>query len=231
MKGNISKWKAISRKLKYWDSGKARKIQELESRKVIQWLIELKLSEYHILEIGCGNGYLGFLIISALRKHKLAVTYQFTDLVEECLKRTEKRLGKLSDKQGVSLEKLDVYSIDKVLKPESQEIIISTGFAAAATYKQAVPRVAKVLKSKGILICDFVNHLSLPVFMMNFRNSIQRMRLVKSDYSDADPDLYHFGKKGIKEYYNSHGLELARMTTIGWMRNPLLVMFRKEQGI
>ena len=228
MRGDISKWRAISKKFKYWDTEKARKIQRRESQKIIQWLLDLRLSKYQILEVGCGNGYLGSLIISVLHKHKLVVTYQFTDLVEECLKKTEKQLGKLLNRRGISIKKLDVYLIDKILGPESQEIIISTGFAAAATYKQAVPRVAKALKPEGILICDFVNHLSLPIFMMNFWKFIHRIKVVKNGISASCSNSYHFGKAGIREYYSLHDLELKKISTIGWMKNPLLAMFQKK---
>jgi len=228
MKGDVSKWENVSKREQYWNIGRARKIQELESQKIIQWLIDLKLSKYQILEVGCGNGYLGYLIISALRERSFPVSYQFTDLVEECLKRTEKRLRKLSDGQGISFKKLDVFLIDKALGSESQEIIISTGFVAAATYKQAVPKVAKVLKPKGILICDFVNHFSLPIFFENWQRSIQGMRSAKANAKNPDSKNYHFGKKGIKEYFGAFGLELVKMTTIDWRRNPLLTMFRKN---
>ena len=228
MKGDVSKWRAISKKLKYWDTEKARKIQELESRKIIQWLLELELSKYHILEIGCGNGYLGYLIISALRKHKIPFSYQFTDLLSECLDKAKVNLKELSTLPEIIFNKLDVFSIDKSLGAESQEIIISTGFSSAATYKDAVPKVAKVLKPKGILICDFVNNLSLPIFLKGWQRSIQRMRLVGTNAQDSDSKYYHFGKRGIKEYFELYNLELIKLISIGWMKNPLLAMFRKH---
>lgn len=227
MKGNISEWKAISERLKYWNTEKARKIQSLESQKIVQWLIDLKLSRYQILELGCGSGYLGYLIISAFHESNRTFSYCFTDLLSECLNRARRNLKEYSNLPGIFFEKMDVFTIDKCLKPESQEIIISTGFAAAASYKQAVPKVAKILKPGGILICDFVNHFSLSIFLKEFPRSFRRMRSVRIDAQDPYSKLYHFGRKGIKEYFEKYDLELVKLAHVGWMRNPLLAMFKK----
>ena len=122
------------------------------------------------MEIGCGNGLLGKLIIKDLVKQKKDFSYCFTDLVTDCLKKTEKNVGKFSKLVQVSFKQLDVYQADKQLGKETQQVIISTGFAAAATYKQAVPKVTKTLRKRGVLIADFINHFSPPISRLNLIN-------------------------------------------------------------
>lgn len=109
----------------------------------------------------------------------------------------------------------------------SQDIIISTGYAAATTYKNAVPIAAASLKPRGILICDFINQLSLPVFIQNIPKSLKMMYSIKQHLRDPESKYYHFGKTGIEEYFSIHGLRLVKMEYIGLKRNPIVAMFQK----
>lgn len=229
MKANIKKWKGISKRYQFWDSKKARKTQRLESEIIIKWLKNKGCSSYSILEIGCGNGYLGKQIISYFLKSMVNFKYNFTDIIPENLEKTKENLDYLKTNKGVKLSILDVFLIDKVLAKDSQDIIISTGFTAAATYKQAVPKVAKVLKPGGVLICDFINHFSLPVFLSEFPKILTRLVCLKNNALDPLSKRYHLGKFGIKEYFGLYNLNLEVIKPIGWGKNPLIAMFIKRQ--
>lgn len=228
MQGDLSKWLKIGQELNYWDSQKAKAIQQKEAEIISHWLKGLNLPSLDILEVGCGNGFLGKLIIQDLIKQKKKFSYCFTDLIPECLNKTKVTLGRFGKLPQVSCEQLDVYQIDKKLEKESQQIIISTGFAAAATYKQAVPKVARVLQRGGILICDFVNHFSPAVWLPQPLSVVKLLLKFRKESQDPAGKRYHIGRIGIKECFKKFGLTIGDMTSVGWRRNPLLVLFTKQ---
>src|SRR3990167_6098884 len=96
MQGNESKWRKISQELGFWDTSKARSIQERQAEIIIQWLKELNLPAYDILEVGCGNGYLATLIVRQFKRKKIPFSYQLTDLLPECLEKSKLTLGELA---------------------------------------------------------------------------------------------------------------------------------------
>jgi SAM-dependent methyltransferase len=189
---------------------------------ILEWLLALNYDSYSILEIGCGTGYLGKLIIEGLLKSNKAVEYEFSDLLPECIRLSKEMVKELESKTcRIRFRVLDVYEIEEKLMPGSQSIILSTGFASAATYVNAVPKVAQVLDKNGVLICDFVNNfspllfLNLPLFFRNFLGFLWKKK------------PYFFGKLGLKSYFGSHQLEIVRSQTLNWKRNPILMQFKK----
>jgi len=221
---NYQKWQKQTEIHQIWDNPKARKIQHLEALQIIQWLKQRQLNSGTFLEIGCGNGLVGKLIVDYLQRSKLDFSYEFTDLITACLSKAKQQFGsKLPDQARFT--QLDVYKLDEYLPTFSQDVVISTGFASAATYKQAVPGVARVIKPGGILIADFINHFSLPVILTNSYGVIQVFR----KYRQTSSKYYHCGIIGIKDYFNLFGLHLQVIKGIGWLNNPLLVLaiFRK----
>lgn len=224
-KGAKQKWGLAFEKHKQWNGSRARKIQKKEAEIIIKWLKDLDLPRYQILEIGCGNGYLGEIIIKELLKEKIQFTYHFTDLLPQCINLTRKNLEYISIKNNVEFNTLNVYEADKVLGKNSQNIIISTGFASAATYQEAVPIVSSILKKNGILICDFVNHLSPFLFITQLPHSIFRLFKYLKNGNDGNP--YHFGKLGVNRYFKLNGLRMMDKKSISYKRNPLICMFKK----
>lgn len=220
-------WETISKQNSYWDSEKAKKIQKTESRIIIKWLKDLKLPRYDILEIGCGNGYVGREIADWLLSEGLEFTYHLTDLLPTCLEKTKENFSDFAARDKIKYSLLDIYEADKILGEKSQKIIISTGFASAASYKNAIPITSKLIENGGILISDFINHFSPLVFLLNGKKSFTRLVNLKKHMNDPNSKYYHFGRKGIKEYFGSHGLDLIKMKTVGLRRNPLIAMFRK----
>ncbi len=198
------KWVENYYKHNYWNSSKSRGVQEKESQVIINWLLALKRQHYNILEVGCGNGYVGALISQALQNNGLSVNYHATDLIPECIEQTKKEFSLHHVDKGALFSTVDVYTIDKQLGKETQEIIISTGFVSAATYKEAVPKIFRVLKPGGILICDFVNHLSPFVLLSCFPSMISSLPHRFRQIHNSKSDTYHVGSVGIKEYFMQH---------------------------
>jgi len=228
--GETTKWREMTRKFSHWDTPHQRAVQTAEASLVATWLLEHNLSHYDILEIGCGNGQFGATIVEKLKQAQTSYNYHFTDFLPECIEYTKsKTQSQLSDSQ-LQYSVLDVYNIDQSLPPASQSIILSTGFASAATYKDAVPKVASVLKQDGLLICDFVNHSS-PIKLLahpikSFRRFFKLQSSLKVNQTPAG--IYHFGAFGLREFFDAHGLTLTKQTTIGWQRNPLICEFKKN---
>ena len=219
--GDPHKWREFFHRDEKWDTKTSRKIHIKEAAQILKWLLALDLPKYNILEIGCGNGNIAKIVIDELERRGLDFTYHLTDLVPECLEFTKKRLQNVKDPKKLKFSILDVYQAAKTLGKESQSIIISTGHEAAATYKDAVPEVAKILKKDGVLICDFINHKSISLFLRRFPTFF--LRLIKV----IPLKSYHFGKTGIKEYFAKHDLQMLGLKNLGLWSMPLLGMFKK----
>ncbi|MFA6527988.1 MAG: methyltransferase domain-containing protein [Candidatus Gracilibacteria bacterium] len=222
-------WGKISEQNDHWNSNKAKKIQEKESQVIIKWLKDLNLLNYNILEVGCGNGYVGLKISDYFLKEGIKFEYYLTDLIPNCLEKAKENFADLTSRGSVKFGILDVYKIDKILGAQTQEIIISTGFASAATYKDAVPVVSRSLKKGGVLICDFINNFSPVLFLSNIPRSISRIINNKKYAKDVNSKYYHFGKIGIKEYFRKYDLELVDMKYIGVLKNPIVAIFKKRR--
>lgn len=225
MEGNKQKWATSFERFEGWNTPWQRRVQEQEARLILSFLLGLQLPRYDILEIGCGNGYLGSIIAHTLLEKSVPFSYHFSDLIDECVGQARKEMQAFPHQNLLKFSVLDAYNADKGPRQGSQSIIISTGFASAATYRDVVPVVASALKPDGVLVADFVNHLSPLVFLSRPLHSFRLLRglLLKKEHGD-----YHFGILGIRKYFSNNGLLLERCATIRWRRNPLLCMFRKH---
>lgn len=226
MEGNVRKWKKAFREHNKWNGRSARRVQKLEAKIILKWLTKLDRAEYRILEIGCGNGLVGRTIIEGLKKSGKVFSYHFTDLLNECIELTKKTIGNLEQESDIKLSLLDVYEADESLGENTQDIIVSTGFASAASYRGSVPMISKILKEDGILICDFVNHLSPFLLLRRPHYLFQYLFNSKSPL-----DSYHFGIIGIRNFFKNHDLVLVQSDTLTWKRTPLLCMFQKRSKV
>jgi SAM-dependent methyltransferase len=227
MRGNVEKWREAFQEESGWDNSTYRTIQAAEFGHVLNWILELKQDRYDILELGCGNGLLAFLICQELREARIDFSYQMTDLLPEAVEATELRFQGFSERDRLSFSTLDIYEIVEQMGAGSQSLIVSTGHASAATYRRAVPLVAQTLKPGGILICDFINHFSPRRFFPNVPGSLKRLLDVRRRRHEESMDLYHFGRLWIREFFAQSGLELVRIKGIGILNYPLLAMFEK----
>jgi predicted O-methyltransferase YrrM len=222
--GDASKWKKQFDDFKAWDTPRQRSVQEREARVIVSWLVGLKAPRYDILEIGCGNGLVGKRIIEGLIAAGADFSYCFSDLLPQCLETSRLTLGEAARDPRISFITLDVYEADAVLKKGSQQIIISTGFASAATYRAAVPVVAALLREGGMLIADFVNILSPVVF---FARPIELTKQLIATVRGSG-SAYHMGHIGIKKFFAQHGLSLVACRSLRLRRNPIMCMFTKS---
>ncbi len=228
MRGNVEKWREAFVQESGWDNATYRAIQAAEFNHILKWILELKQDRYDILELGCGNGLLAFLVCDNLLKSRIDFSYRVTDLLPEAIEATRKRFEGFPETGRLGFETLDIYEIVERMGAESQSLIVSTGHASAATYRRAVPLVAQTLKPGGILICDFINHLSPRRFLPNVPGSLKRLLNVARHREEESMDLYHFGRLWVGEFFARFGLKPVRMKGIGWLNYPLLAMFTKE---
>ncbi len=228
MRGNVEKWREAFQEESGWDNSTYRAIQAAEFNHVLNWILELKRDRYDILELGCGNGLLAYLICDELLKARIEFSYLMTDLLPEAVEATEKRFAGFPEKDRLDFSTLDIYGIVERTGAGTQSLIVSTGHASAATYRRAVPLVAETLKPGGILICDFINHFSPRRFLPNVPGAVKRLLDVRSRRHEESMDLYHFGRLWVREFFARSGLKLVRIKGIGWLNYPLLAMFEKE---
>lgn len=227
MQGDSIKWRKDFDTFERWDSPQQRNVQKKEADVILRWLCALNREHYAITEIGCGNGYVGSLIVQGLIASGKSFSYQFTDLLPECIDSTKETTHQMvgSDPR-VTFLTLDIYRAVDLYGPASHDIIVSTGFASAATYRDVIPFVAQLLKENGILIADFVNHASPALFFANPILSIKRLVRFLSRVGK----MYHFGVFGLKRVFGTEGLRLVRHQTVRFRRNPVLCMFIKSQS-
>ena len=228
MRGNVEKWREAFVEESGWDNSTYRAIQAAEFGHVLKWILELRRERYDILELGCGNGLLAFLICDELRKSKADFSYRVTDLLPEAVEATRRRFEGFPEIDRIGFTTLDIYEIVDQIGPGSQSLIVSTGHASAATYRRAVPLVAQTLRPGGVLICDFINHFSPRRFFPNVPGSLKRLLDVRRRRHEESMDLYHFGRLWIREFFGRSGLRLVWLKGIGWLNYPLLAMFEKE---
>lgn len=70
-----------------------------EARQILNWLSALDWPHLDILEIDCGNGYLGLRILDELERRNRSFTYTFSDLLEECLEVSQKTVATIRIKK------------------------------------------------------------------------------------------------------------------------------------
>ena len=165
--GDVKKWKSDFIRRNRWNDTKQRRVQELEAAVVLRWLLDFKLDQYNILEVGCGNGHFGSIVATGLLNKGKKFSYHFSDLLPECVELAKENTKDISGLADISYSALDLFDFDNnqanSLGP--YDVVLSTGFVSAATYKDAVPLVSNLLKPGGVLIADFVNHLSPVIFL------------------------------------------------------------------
>lgn len=227
--GNRAKWSQSFDEVGGWDTEAAQKVHDLEAGLITDWLLNEPLPEpLTILELGCGSGSLGLKVAERLLDSGIDLTYHLTDFLPQCIELAEEKRAGFSRPERIKISPLDVYRIEEEFEPGSIPVIISTGYAAAAAYLKAVPKVARVLSENGLLICDFINHLA-PLTAL--RNPGAAWRLYRETVTTPPAErgiTYHCGRVGLAQFFALSGLELIRLKALRLRRNPLLAMFYKK---
>lgn len=123
--------------------------------------------EGKVLDIGCGFGEIDIL---------LAQNSDFDivgcDISKIALKGAQENIKETGLEGRIKLEEGDVYNLKY---PNNYfDIVLSFGYVSAATYPGAQKEVVRVLKPGGILICDFINCLSLYKFFHTLKRAFRK---------------------------------------------------------
>lgn len=141
-----------------------------------------------ILDIGCGFGEIDIL---------LAQNSDFDiigcDISETALKVAQNNIEKAGLTNRINIEQRDVYNLK--YPDEFFDIVLSFGYVSAATYPGVQREVARVLKPGGILICDFINCLSLYKLFNTFKRTVKRRDVP-----------YYVSLNGIRREFEKEGL-------------------------
>jgi len=151
-----------------------------------------------VLDLGCGHGDLTPLLLADSRLEIVA-----HDLSAAALGQFRARLGgSLPDR--LTLARASVYELP--FPHAAFDVVVSFGYASAASYEGAEREVARVLRPGGVAIVDFASP-SLYRWLFDFggtRRWLQR-------YRDPAQDQYHFGRFGLARHFEPAGLKVEAL--------------------
>lgn len=115
-----------------------------------------------VLDIGCGFGEIDILFAQNTNFNIVGC-----DISEIAVKTAQENVEKAGLGHRIKIEEGNVYKLK--YPNDFFDIVLSFGYVSAATYPGAQKEVARVLKPGGILVCDFINFLSLYKFLSIFK--------------------------------------------------------------
>ncbi len=120
-----------------------------------------------VLDIGCGFGEIDILMAQNTDFDIIGC-----DISENAIKAAKNNIKKSGLCNKIKIEKADVYNLQ--YPDESFDIVFGFGYVSAPTYPGVQKEVARILKPEGILICDFINHLSFYKLFNTFKRIVKR---------------------------------------------------------
>ena len=123
-----------------------------------------------VLDIGCGFGEIDILFAQNTNFNIVGC-----DISKIAVKAAQENVEKVGLGHRIKIEEGDIYNLK--YPNDFFDIVLSFGYVSAATYPGAQKEVARVLKPGGILVCDFINCLSLYKFLSTFKR-IAKLRKV-----------------------------------------------------
>jgi len=176
-----------------------------------------------MLDIGCGFGEIAILLADRTKFNIIGC-----DISKECVARARENVKNAGHEDRISIEEADVFRLPY---PDNYfDVIVSFGYASPATYKGAQGEVARVLKPGGLLICDFINYLSL------YKIASLRGRWRKLMREDGK----HYNtitKKGISDYFLKYNLQFVSQVLfntyppLNFLPANSMVLFDKTIGM
>lgn len=175
-----------------------------------------------LLDIGCGFGEIDVLLAQNTNFEIIGC-----DVSKKCVSIARKNAELSGMERRIKIEEGDVY---KLVYPDNYfDVIVSFGYVSAATYKGAQSEVARVLKPGGLLICDFINSLSI----YKITNLPRRWRKLINEEGK------HYNTatlQGISEYFSRYNLQLVSQMLfnsyppINFLPAECLILFDKSIG-
>ncbi|MCC7372951.1 MAG: class I SAM-dependent methyltransferase [Chloroflexi bacterium] len=152
-----------------------------------------------VLDLGCGHGDLTPLLLNESRLEIVAV-----DLSAAALGQFRARqAGRLPDR--LRLTRASVYELP--FADAAFDVVVSFGYASAASYAGAESEVARVLRPGGLAIIDFVSP-SLYRWVAAPRATARWLQR----YRDPSQEQYHFGRLGLREHFAPARLHLEAVS-------------------
>jgi len=187
------KWEGVAKRYKI-DNTRLATFQ-LTVKNVLKLLKNKK--EGLAIDIGCGFGSIDVLLAQNTDFKIIAM-----DISDTALEAAKKNVMHFSQEERIKVEKGDVYNLSY---PDNYfDVIFSFGYVSAATYPSARNEVYRVLKPGGLLICDFINHVSLyklPFLIKNIFLGYTQL----GEFSKIKKDFKKTGFKFLsKIYFNTY---------------------------
>lgn len=157
------KWEEKSREYRLNSAREATFI--LTVKNTLEFLKNKK--EGRLLDIGCGFGEIDVLLAQNTNFDIIGC-----DISDIALKAAQNNIKRVGLTHRIKIEEGNVYGLK--YPNEFFDVILSFGYVSAATYPGVQKEIARVLRPGGILICDFINCLSLYKVFATFRRILQK---------------------------------------------------------
>lgn len=175
-----------------------------------------------MLDVGCGFADMDVLLARYTNFRIIGC-----DISGECVSRARDNVKRAGLEGKVKIEEGDVFRLPY---PSNYfDAVVSFGYASAATYKGAQAEVSRVLRPGGLLVCDFINYLSL-YKIINLPGKWKKLINEEGkNYNDATV-------RGISNYfrrYNLHYISQKLFNTyppVNFLPPGALILFDKSIG-
>ena len=213
------KWEKYARAVDTTSSSK-RATFELTAQYAVDLLGEKRSGI--LLDIGCGFGEIDVLLAQNTNFKIIGC-----DISKRCVDIAGEYVKSCGMEERIKIEEGDVFHL--AYPDNSFDVVVSFGYASAATYKGVQGEVARVLKPDGLLICDFINFLSM--------YKITKLPLRWRKLINEEGKHYNTATlRGISEYFSRYNLQLVSQRLfnsyppINFLPTKYLVLFDRSVG-
>jgi ubiquinone/menaquinone biosynthesis C-methylase UbiE len=152
-------------------------------------------SRLRVLDLGCGHGDLTPLLLDHPGLKIVAL-----DLSAAALGQFRARAGN-RHQDRLALLRASAYELP--FADAAFDVVVSFGYASAASYDGVEHEVARVLRPGGVAVVDFASP-SLYHWLATPGATLRWYRR----FRDPAQEQYHFGRRGLREHFAPAGLRL-----------------------